>query len=105
MNVNGFYIKPKDSNDKFFGEFRVEFGDLENDYTNFKLFSANDDLTFTVRRLMFHNFMDTIVQTNDFDNVVICEMKDGACLMDYNYILSSFDDLDETIEFVDEYYK
>ena len=104
FTVKGFYIESSIINDQFLGGFSLKFGEVDNDYINYNLFFSKEDSTFKVRRMFINNNFETIIQTNNFEHVVICEIENGACLLDNRTVLTTFDDLESAQKFVKEYY-
>ena len=117
LYVNGFLADSLISNKSFNGSIHIDFLTLLPEYKEVGKFNIRTDNCINIKSIIFQNtyekddffgyrlIEDTLIQKNDFQDIVICQLENNVCLLEEdNYILSTFNTLEETNDFVSNYF-
>lgn len=112
FTTSGFMAK-SEFRRSYNGYISIDSNNVFPKYQNLQIFNIFLDGTTTIESIAYpnsydnelHQKKDKLIFTENFKNIVICQIENNVCLFDEdNYILSTFDSFDETTEFVNRYF-
>ena len=103
IKIIGFHI-----GNKIEGAIQVDYNDKSNEYFNLDGHQINPDGTITIKRVLYPKITserENLLFSENFEDIVICQIENQSCIYGNNYVFSTFDSIKKVEEFVNDYYK
>lgn len=103
LKIQGLYINPLFGDEFLEGIIQVDYNDQNYEYLNLRHHEIENNHMITIKRVTFPygNMKDNFIFSNNFKDIVICQLENNKCSYEKNYVLSTFNSIEEVEKFIE----